>query len=341
MGYRAEKQKTERKGKILKRILLGILLFCIVALSIFSAIVPPVTWKYHVKLPKIPRRGIGELRIHFIDVGQGDSTLIEFPDGKVMLIDGGNGSKTTEKMILRRLNALDIDVIDYLVVTHTDVDHCGGLNEVIKYKVVRNAFLPHTEVAEGSEYERLFHTLTKSNCAWTYTSSKVENITSDSELYPYHVAFLYPHVSDVDESLGSDEGGLQGSENDSSSVLYLEYAGIRTLFTGDISHEIETKLVESDKLDLYEKVGASLQELDLLKVSHHGSKDASCLEFIEYTSPKTAVISCGLNNIYGNPSPVVLGRLSDVGAQVYRTDVQGSIMITISNSGVSYAVWGV
>ena len=154
MGYRAEKEKTERKKKLLKRVLLGILLLCIAGLSIFSAIVPPVTWKYYVNLPKIARRADGELRIHFIDVGQGDCTLVELPDGKTMLIDGGNSKKSTEKKVLRHLNALKINTIDYLIVTHADVDHCGGLNEVVKYKKVVNAYRLHVGVffAKAGEY---------------------------------------------------------------------------------------------------------------------------------------------------------------------------------------------
>ncbi|MBQ8343234.1 MAG: MBL fold metallo-hydrolase [Clostridia bacterium] len=338
MGYRAEKEKTERKRKILKRILLGVLLLCIVGLAIFSAIVPPVTWKYYVNLPKISRRGEGELRIHFIDVGQGDSTLIELPDGKIMLIDGGNSAKPTKKKVLRYLNALKIDTIDYLVVTHADVDHCGSLNEVVKYKGVRNAFLPFCEIEDGSEYARLYDTLMKSNCSWAYGSSKVQNLTSANEKYPYSAAFLYPHSDYVNEGLESGEFPSDNMDNYYSSVVYLEYMGIRTLFTGDIPKEIEAEIKKTDESGLYANIGASLRGLDVLKVSHHGSKDANSKEFLDYTAPKTAVISCGANNTCGNPSETVLARLNNVGAQVYRTDVHGNIMITIPSDGSPYTV---
>ena len=337
MGYRAEKEKTERKRKILKRVLLGILLLCVIGLSIFSAIVPPVTWKYHVKLPKIGYRGAGEMRIHFIDVGQGDCTLIELPDGKIMLIDGGNSKSSTEKTVLRRLNALKINVIDYLLVTHPDVDHCGGLNEVVKYKTVRQAFLPFLEPEKGSEYARLYNTLTTSGCDWAYASSKIANITSKDEKYPYQASFLYPHADDVNGGVSSKDGSTEDVDNYYSAVLYLEYGGIRTLFTGDAPQEVEKELFQSDQLGLYNKIGVTLQNLDIFKVAHHGSKETNSWDFLNYIRPKTAVISCGKNNAYGNPSSAVLGRLNEIGAKTYRTDVQGSVLITVSANG-EYAV---
>ena len=338
MGYRAEKERTERKRKILKRILLGILLLCIAGLAIFSAIVPPVTWKYYVNLPDVGRRGEGELRIHFIDVGQGDCTLVELPDGKSMLIDGGNGTKPTKKKILRYLNALKIDTIDYLVITHGDVDHCGSLNEVIKYKGVQTAFLPFCQPKEGSEYARLYDTLTQGNCSWAYGSSLVKNLSSSNEKYPFSVAFLYPHSKDVSDAMESGIFPSQDKGNYYSTVVYLEYMGIRTLFTGDIPQEIEEQMQTADENALYANIGVTLRDLDLLKVSHHGSKDANSKSFLDYTAPKTAVISCGADNPYGNPSDTVLARLNNVGSQIYRTDVHGNIMVTIRADGSPYTV---
>ena len=107
MSYATEKEKIEAKIKIWKRILLGVLLFVLLGLCIFSAFVPANTWKYYVGLPKISRREAGQMRIHFLDVEQGDATLIELPDGKIMLIDGGNGTEKTAKKLLRYLNALN------------------------------------------------------------------------------------------------------------------------------------------------------------------------------------------------------------------------------------------
>ena len=333
MGYRAEKEKTERKRKILKRILLGVLLLCIAGIAIFSAIVPPASWKYHVNLPKISRRQKGEMRIHFINVGQGDSTLIELPDGKIMLIDGGDSRDSTEKKILRRLNALGINTIDYLIVTHADLDHCGGLNEVVKYKKIRNAYLPFIKLDESSEYARLYKSLTESDCNWAYSSSKLTNITSMSEAYPFKAAFLYPHSDDVNGSIASGELPSEGADNDYSAVVYLEYAGTRALFTGDAPREIEQEIIDSDKLGLHDKIGVSLKDLDLFKVAHHGSKDANGWDFLNYISPRTAVISCGKDNAYGNPSETVLGRLREVGADIYRTDVHGTVLVTVSPKG--------
>lgn len=338
MGYRAEKTKRERKSKLLKRALLGVLLFCIVALTVFSAFVPPVSWKYYVKLPKISRRGAGELRIHFVDVGQGDCTLIEFPDGKTMLMDGGDGAPSTKKKVLRYLNALKIDALDYLVVTHAHEDHCGSLNEVLKYKKARHAFLPLCLPEEGSEYGRLYDALMKSRCEWAYGSRKVKQFVSEEENYPYNGVFLSPHADDVDNAVTSGLFPSAEESNVYSLVFYLEYMGVRVLFTADIPTEVEEELRGSDERGSYQGLGVSLRNLDVLKVSHHGSTDASGMDFLNYTQPKAAVISCGANNLYGHPSPTVLSRLNEVGAEVYRTDVQGNIVITVSADGSPYTV---
>lgn len=338
MGYRAEKERTERKRKILKRVLLGILLLCIAGLAIFSAIVPPVTWKYYVNLPDVSRRGEGELRIHFIDVGQGDCTLVELPDGKSMLIDGGNGAKPTKKKILRYLNALKIDTIDYLIITHADVDHCGGLYEVLKYKGVQTAFLPFCQPKEGSEYSRLHEKLTAGNCSWAYGSSLVKNLSSSNEKYPFSISFLYPHSKEVNDAIETGVFPSEDMGNYYSTVVYLEYMGTRTLFTGDIPSEVEDKIKIADENNLYANIGVNLRDLDVLKVAHHGSKDANSKSFLDYTAPKTAVISCGANNAYGNPSDAVLARLNNVGAKIYRTDVHKNIIITIRSDGSPYTV---
>ena len=174
MGYRAEKIEVEKRVKIVKRILLTILIVILLGACIFSAIVPPNTWQYYLGGPDISERQAGTLRVHFLDVGQGDCSLIELPDNRIMLIDGGNGTPENNKHILRYLNALDIDVIDYLVVTHADSDHCGGLDAVLENKEVTWAFLPPIAAAYANEeYIAFYNELTAQNIPTHFSSREI------------------------------------------------------------------------------------------------------------------------------------------------------------------------
>lgn len=331
MGYRADKEKVERKLKIIKRISLGILLVCLVGLCVFSAFIPPNTWKYHVRKPRISKRQSGEARIHFLDVGQGDCTLLELPDGKVMLIDGGDMQPSTERTVLRYFNALKIDVIDYLVITHADEDHCGTLDVVLKHKKVLNAYLPPTFPVDGTEYDEVYNAILKEKCNVIYTSRTAKGLGCDNENYPYELSFLYPYQFDVEQALnGKTE---IEDDNDFSAVLYFDYQNVGTLFASDISAEIEEKLMFDNELGVFENRAFDLTSTEILKVAHHGSKYSTSAEWLRYLQTKTAVISCGAGNSYGHPADELLTRLYQSQADVWRTDQDGSVMITISPSG--------
>lgn len=330
MGYRAEKLKVETKVRKVKWILLSILTVIILAACIFSAIVPPSTWQYYFSTPDIEERADGELRMHFLDVGQGDCSLIEFPNGEVMMIDGGNGSEETSKKILRYLNALDIDFIDYLVVTHADSDHCGSLDTVLEYKEVGIAYLPPVIATyTNNEYSSFFATLTEQGCKTMFSSRQI--ILSDEGAYPFTMAFLYPYSLDVTEE--AIQKGKSEDNNAMSSVIWLDYNGASALFMGDAPKETEAKLMVDDSLGAFDSRKVDLSSTEILKVAHHGSDSSSSLEFLQYLNVKAAVISCGENNLYGHPTQNVLDNLAAVGAGVYRTDKLGNVMITVDKYG--------
>ena len=327
MGYRADKERVENKLKLIKRISLGILLVCLVGLCIFSAFVPPNTWKYYVGGPTISKRKAGELRIHFLDVWQGDCSLIELPDGKVMLIDGGGAGNSTEKTVLRYLNALKIDVIDHLVVTHSDEDHCGSLDKVFKYKKVLNAYLPPSYVPESGEYSETYAAVIKEKCNVYHSSSSLGNLGNAAGKYPYDLSFVFPYQYDVDFAL------LYGTQDDNllSSVVHLDYQGVGALFAADISFAEEETIINNDKVGIFDS--GLLLNTEILKVAHHGSKNSTSSAWLEYLGVKTAVISCGENNPYGHPTQETLSRLISAGAEVWRTDKDGHIVVTISAAG--------
>jgi len=327
MGYRAEKLAVEEKLKIVKRIVLFCLLGILLALCIFSSFVPAETWKYYVSLPKVSKRQKGELRIHFLDVEQGDATIIELPDGQIMLIDGGNGAEKNTAKLLRYLNALKIKTVDHLLITHSDSDHCGGLDKVLKYKQVKRVYLPNVAFDVNAEYAECYAEILEKNCQKTLSSRNVE-IPSTNAQYAYTLAFLYPYTSEATEENESAE-----ENNDQSAVVWLDYNGVSVLFTGDAPKAVEEILIRDHTLGLFESRGVDLNDTEILKVSHHGSNDSTSEGFLRYLNVKTAVLSYGKDNMYGHPSKDVIDALKSVGTETYHTALDGHIMITIASNG--------
>ena len=325
MNYATEKKAVDAKMKKLKRISFVVSVVSIIITLIFCAFVPPTTWKYHFHLPKIDARNTDELRMHFLDVGQGDCTLIELPDGKTLLIDGGK-DESASTAVLRYLNALDVDVIDYLVLTHADADHCGGLTKVVENKQVSRAFLPKDSAPQNNEYAAFYKALTvQKECKVEY-SSRAISLNGDGER-AYTLSFLYPYSYEIEAD------GKNSERNEQSSVLWLDYQGVSALFTGDAPIETETLLMQDFDLGAMDKHVIKLDETEILKVSHHGSMDATSEAFLDFLNVKTAVISCGADNPYGHPTQEVLNRLNEREIATYRTDLQGSVVITVGASG--------
>lgn len=329
MGYAAEKKTSEEKWKKIKRIIFCVLAVLLLALAVFSAIVPMGSWKYYFNLPTVDKRQEGELRIHYIDVGQGDATLIELPDGKIMLVDGGNGSTPATDSLMRYMNALNIQTIDYLVATHTDGDHCGGLETVLVYKQVNRAFLPVvSERTTSDSYARFYSALVKEKgCSYEHFSRSIALGKSvDHPDCPYTLSFLYPAIEQV------EAGAPPSQSNLASAVFWLDYNGVSALFSGDVPQEVESQLIDYDKAGvLWGEV--ALNSTEIYKVAHHGSASSSSYAFLEYLHAQTAVISCGKDNAYGFPSASVCQSLNDLYLQTYRTDLQGSICVTVKQNG--------
>ena len=320
MGYRAEKEKIEKTIRLIKTATLCIVVAVLVGLCVFSAFCPPATWKYHVKKPKVSKRADGEMRIHFLDVGQGDCSVIELPDGKVALIDGGDATERTTERVLRYLNALNIKTIDYLIVTHTDGDHCGALRAVVQQKRVLNAYLPATYPEnEGSTYAAFYQELLEEDCNFTYAERRVD-MSGDG----YVFTFLYPYGEDTENPNYYDG---------KSSVVWLDYMGTSAIFMGDETAETEAQLIREDEEGLLDILGVDLSSTEIVKVGHHGSAYSTSLEFLQYLHAGVAVVSCGANNPYGHPADEVLRNIEIAGAGLYRTDKNGTVMISVKETG--------
>lgn len=250
--------------------------------------------------------GSGDLKLNFLAVGQGDSELVILPGGVKMLIDGGppNG---------KVLNALDEVLsptekyIDLVVMSHPQLDHFGGLIDVLKrYRV--GAFLWNGREGETEAFESLEAVIRKGNIR-TIALSKGDKI----------------HYRDSDFDILWPDGRFIGSKelNDTALVLELKAKNSKTLFTGDIGSNIESYLLA----DL------SISDVDILKVAHHGSKFSSSANFLEATKPEIAVIGVGQNS-YGHPTNQVLNRLNDIGSKIYRTDLDGDVKLVINGEKI-------
>lgn len=326
MGYAEEKKKVENKAKIVKRIAFVVVAVLFLALVIVSVIFPVHTWKYRIKLPKVNARAENEMRIHFIDVGQGDATIIELPDGKIMVIDGGNGSDDSVKALLRYITALKIEKVHYLLVTHADLDHCGGLDELVEYTMVERVFLPYVNPTVNGAYAKVYQAVTQSGCDLQYISRDL-SLTTES----YCLQVLYPYLRDLEQK--QEDGEYFTGDNETSAVVWLDYQGVSTLFTGDAPISVTKRLLMDNELGLLDGYGVELNETEILKLSHHGSQDGTDEEILDGLGVQTAVISCGKNNAYSHPSSLVYSMLTERNLDIYRTDRDGSVMVTVGENG--------
>ncbi len=233
------------------------------------------------------------LEVHFIDVGQADSALL-LCGGQAMLIDGGNAQDSS--LVVSYLEKLEVSHLDYVVCTHAHEDHVGGLSGPLNTCTAASVLSP------SSQYEsKAFESFIK------YTQAQG----------------LFPRRPAPDEtfSLGGATVTVLGPRldyeqvNDTSIVLRVVFGETSFLFTGDMERTAEADLLEA---------GCPLAST-VLKVGHHGSATSTSYPFLREVMPQYAVISVGLDNPYGHPSQEVLSRLYDAGAQVYRTDLLGSV----------------
>lgn len=247
----------------------------------------------------------GNLTAWFLDVGQGDSILIQFRD-KNILIDGGEMDMGTR--VASYLRDRGVSRIDLLVATHPHSDHIGGLLEVLdEFQVARvlDSGQPHT----SRTYENFLTRIDKKNI-------------------PYQVAQAGQKIdlhNDIDiEVLSPPVSGLGDDLNQNSVVLRIVYGRVAFLLMGDAGTAAENAIISS---------GHELKS-DVLKVGHHGSRSATGKSFLKRAEPRVSIISAGLNNSYGHPAEETLKRLRQSGSLVYRTDLQGTVEVTTNGMAI-------
>jgi competence protein ComEC len=258
-----------------------------------------------------------KLKIYFVDVQQGDCTLIRTPYGKNIIIDGGEGNSEKydygEKVVYPYLLDRRIKKIDYLVASHADSDHMGGLIYILENMKV-NHILIGIQPQNSKQLEKLIYIANKKNVK-IVTLKHGDEIKIDKDV---KIQVLFP----VKNNLISEN-----SLNNNSLVFKLQYNKFSMMFTGDIE-----KIAENELVNLYEH-NTSVIKTTILKIAHHGSNSSSSKEFLEIVSPQIAVIGVGKDNKYGHPSEDVLLRLKNYGTKIYRTDESGEIEIEVKKNG--------
>lgn len=241
-----------------------------------------------------------DLSIHIIDVGQGDSILVKTPNGKTMLIDGGEPS--AGKTVVSYLDRNNINKIDVLIATHPHADHIGGLIDVLKNFEIGKFYMPR-KIHTSKTYEKLLETAKSEGIKITAAKKDIViDLDQDITLY-----FLNP-LRDYGDDL-----------NMWSAVVKMEYGEKSFLFTGDFE-----VLGEKELCATYDK---DFLKSQFLKVAHHGSNTSTSQEFLDVIEPKVAIISSEKGNSYGHPHEEVVERLKNFGTTIYRTDEQGTIVI--------------
>ncbi|WP_371381646.1 DNA internalization-related competence protein ComEC/Rec2 [Sporomusa aerivorans] len=245
--------------------------------------------------------------VHFIDVGQGDATLVITPLGKAVLIDtggsfGGSNFDIGERVVAPYLKHYGVTAIEYLILTHGHQDHAGGAAGVASHIKIANIMLAREDYTPA--VQALLHGSHKAAIIPAYTG---QVFSLD------RVVFTIIHTPG-----GNAKGNTAAAGNEASSVIRVSYGQHSFLITGDLEAKGEEELLTKE-----------IPPCTVLKVGHHGSETSTTLPFLQAVNPSFAVISAGYNNRFGHPHPETLARLTDKqNAIVYRTDKHGAIVFT-------------
>ncbi len=252
-----------------------------------------------------PEKPAANLKVHFIDVGQGDCILIE--DGtSAMLIDAGNPENGPD--IVSYIKNLGIEKLNFVLATHPHADHIGGMADVINAFDVEKIIMPKATHTTRT-FENLLLTIQNKGLKITAPIPGTEYKLGNASF-----TILAPNSSSYTNL------------NDYSVVVRLTYGSTSFLFTGDAEQTSEKEILAK---------GYNIKS-DVLKVGHHGSKTSTTTRFLDAVSPRYAVMCVGANNQYGHPAPETLSKLAERGIKVYRTDEAGTIIATSDGKSISF-----
>lgn len=258
--------------------------------------------------------------MRFFDVGQGDAALIIGPTGKTVLVDGGPPDASAS--LAARVSALVKAPLDLVVLSHPHLDHLGGLTETLRAVGAKRVLDPGFDHPSKAYAEFLEFLAGRADVL--HPERDEANLDS-----PVRIGLGEDAALTVLWPRRPKEGFLRDTRSDANSnsiVLRLEHGAVSFLFTGDAEAATEERLLS----------GPGLEPVTVLKVAHHGSRHSSTETFLSRIRPRFAVISSGAGNDYGHPSGETLERLRDVGATVYRTDLQGEVLAVSDGKSVRF-----
>jgi competence protein ComEC len=258
-----------------------------------------------------------QLSVLMIDVDQGDSFLIKFPNGKTALVDAGNATSffdNGERVIVPLLNYLGIEKIDYGIISHIDSDHYGGFVSLVMEDKIGTIIKP--EIDTSLSKDKKFEEFVRKN------DVKVKYFKEEKmEIGNAVIYFLF------DENLKALSGK---STNDRSGFFKLVYGNTSFLFTGDVEKRMEK---------FYSSKYSNFLDSDVLKVGHHGSKTSSSQIFLDYVTPELSLISAGFKNKFGHPAKEIVERINYAGSTIYRSDLDKAVLLRSDGENIRVFNW--
>lgn len=327
------KRKRLKKSTIISIITAAVCAVAVAALLIVNVYVPVKYLATYIICGSDNLDGASD--VTFVDAGYGSCIIVRFPDGRVMLIDGGDGSYTNNCAVMSALNAMDIDYIDWLVCSSVKAEHCGGLSEVVKYKRTGTIFFPCcSNIYVTDEYYKFYTAAVNSGTEMVYSEYGAGSYGEN-----YFFSFLSPSVTTNPDGEYAQLNGSATSDNinAASAVLWLEICGTSFIFCSDATESVMTKICEN-----YLIVSASgggfapqgaysvkLEELDFAEGANHGSVASAA--FYDFARPVCTIISVG-ENTSGSPSTDALTTYCNYG-EAYTTQNSGTIKINVYSDG--------
>ena len=327
-----QKKSVHKAGKIFFITVVSVVAAVVVALLITNIFVPV---KYLFAYFTIANSNKdGEFRLSFLNVGYGDCVVAEFPDGKTLLVDGGNGSYSNNLKVLSELNSRGIDKIDYLVCTSVSAETGGGLSDILRYKDVERVFIPYcpfTYVTE--EYRSFILELDKTDIEAQTLEYGVEVYDDESD-FGFSVLSPSNHLLENGEISDFLNDPSEKNINNASAVIYIDYKGFGALLCGNGGTEV------LDKLNTFCQTGVEingrtidLKNCKIITLPNHGSGASGLNTLMQSLSPRYAVLSVG-ENAKNLPSPSAISTAQNVvGENFFRTDFDGTITVTVKSDG--------